>query len=92
MTAQKANTFPLAYPFDFKGERINEVTLRRARGGDLERIEGADTDILKALVTISALADLPLDAVRNMDAEDIASVSEKLPDFLPKGRPATGGA
>lgn len=88
-------TFKLAYPITHDGKEISEVTLRRAKGRDLEKIEAAEDgggQMLGALTALAALADLPLEAVREMDAEDIADLSEKLPAFLPKGRAVTGAA
>jgi hypothetical protein len=90
MTAVRVNTFPLAFPFDFEGKVISEVTMRRAKGRDLERMETAGKEFAAVLVTLSCLTDLPLDAIREMDSEDISALGERVPDFLAQP-PATDG-
>jgi hypothetical protein len=91
MTAVRVNTFPLAFPFEFDGKEISEVTMRRAKGRDLERMEAAGKDFAAGMVTLSCLTDLPVDAIREMDSEDIAMLSEQVPDFLAKPRAPAGG-
>lgn len=90
MTAVRTNTFPLAFPFEFEGKEISEVTMRRAKGRDIERMEAAGKEFAAALVTLSCLSDLPVDAIREMDSEDIAMLSEHVPDFLAKARAPAG--
>lgn len=87
-----AKTYTLLYPFEFEGKTITEVSLRRAKGRDLERMEAAGQGFTSVLTGLSCITDLPLDAVRQMDGDDIAALSEISPDFLPKARGATGGA
>lgn len=98
MTAAKTNEYRLQYPIEYEGQTIEAVTLRRAKGKDIERMAAAEKRGGEALVmieTIACLADLPADAVREMDGEDFTTLMEMAPDFLPRERaafPKTGGA
>ena len=76
-------TIALAYPFEHGGVTYREVTMRRAKGKDLRRIEAAGDGLGASLIMVSALCDLPPEAVDEMDAEDVTALVERAADFLP---------
>lgn len=86
----------LTTPVAFNGKTYTALTLRKAKVRDLEAAEmarkaGGDFSSMVALV--ASLADVPVDVVREMDADDLTKVSEALPGFLPSSTPpATTGA
>jgi|GEM_PF-3040342 len=50
-TNTTTKTFPLAHPFDFKGERVTEVTLRRPKGREIRAMQNGNRLASASLVT-----------------------------------------
>jgi hypothetical protein len=91
-----AEIYPLKYPIIFGETSIVELTLRRAKAKDMIAIENAqDAGAGSAMITLAFLASIngvPVEALEELDAEDLTDVSEKIVGFLPqrfqKGAPA----
>lgn len=84
----------LKYPVNVDGLTISTVTMRRARGKDLRKIETAkdgSPGFAEAIMIVSCLCDLPEATVDEFDAEDIAALAERSVDFLPDAAAKTGG-
>jgi hypothetical protein len=80
----------LKYPVAHDGVTYREVTLRRARGRDLLAITKAskEDDIEAGFVAIALLADVPRELVDEMDADDVAALTEAVTAFLPQRAPS----
>lgn len=80
-------TIPLKYPLEIEGGLVTSLTFKRAKIKNLQAIQKAAEDgdeLLATIVTISELTGLSLDAVREIDAEDLIELAGKVADFLPK--------
>ena len=75
-------TLELKHPITVDGVEIKEINLRRPKAVDLEAMDKAPGEVGKALLLISNLAELPLDKVRELDAEDFMGLQGHLTDFL----------
>jgi hypothetical protein len=73
----------LIEPIKIDGASISELTLRRPKVGDrlaVERIGNSDAE--KEVALIANLADIPKDAVEELDLADYAKIQEALQGFL----------
>lgn len=72
----------LKHPITADGVELKEITLRRPKVRDLERMDKVSGEIAKAVTLVADLAELSPDQVRELDAEDFTAVAEVLGDFL----------
>jgi hypothetical protein len=84
----------LAYPVTFGDALYRDVTIRRPKGRDIIAIEDArartESDTRSGFVAISILCDIPEGVVEEMDAQDIAALSDRVASFFVRpGDPAT---
>lgn len=84
-------TIKLKHPITVDGVEVTELTLRRPKVRDLERMDKVSGEMAKAVALVGDLAELSPDQVREIDAEDFTVVAEQLGDFLGAPR-ATSGA
>lgn len=75
-------TITLKHPVEFDGRTIKEITLRRPKVRDLERMDKVKGELAKSVTLIADLAEITPDNVRDLDAEDFKRVSEVIGDFL----------
>ena len=77
-------TFPLGYPFDFRGVSYREFTARRPKVRDLrEFIRTVDKDGIKAVERVlSNLFEVEEAVVAEIDIEDFAPMRRWFDDFL----------
>jgi hypothetical protein len=100
--SERSKTIPLAWPLDHLDPPIKSVTLRRARGRDLAKLEpvfslgrggaeaGAkDPGVGDMILIVSVLGDLPPEVADELDAEDLINLAEAAASFFPQAR-ATG--
>lgn len=98
---ERSKTIALAWPLDHLDPPISSVTLRRAKGKDLAKLEpvfnlakdgeqAADPGIEEMLLIVGTLGDLTPEVVGEIDAEDLIALSEAAADFFPQAR--TSGA
>ena len=76
----------LKHPITVDGREVSEISLRRPKVRDLERMDKVSGEMAKAVAMVGDLAELTPDQVREIDAEDFSAVAEKLGDFF-RGRP-----
>jgi len=88
--------FPITYtPADGKPVTISALKLRRTRGKEMRLIEevsakgGGETALMLAL--LASINDLPVDALDEIDAEDLIDLSEAANDFFPSKVRQAGG-
>ena len=72
----------LKHPITVDGREVAQLTLRRPKVRDLERMDKVSGEMAKAVTLISDLAELTPDQVRELDAGDFAAAAEALGDFL----------
>ena len=75
-------TIKLKHPITVDGREVAQLTLRRPKVRDLERMDKVSGEIAKAVTLVADLAELSPDQVRELDAEDFTAVAEALGDFL----------
>lgn len=80
----------LKHPITADGREVAELTLRRPKVRDLERMDKVAGEMAKAVTLVADLAEITPDQVRELDAEDFSQVAEALDDFLEGGRPTSG--
>ena len=70
-------------------ETVRTLTIRRCNGGDLRALSSAKTDIERAAILFTRMADIPMAVYDRLDAADIEAGMEAIAGFLPGG-PKTG--
>lgn len=88
------STIELNYPITHDGKQITGVTFRRAKIKDIEAIEKAvesGGEIAASITSISRLADLPEDVVREIDGDDFVRIAGAMSDFLPNAKTGEAG-
>ena len=75
-------TIKLKHPITVDGREVAQLTLRRPKVRDLERMDKVSGEMAKAVTLAADLAELSPDQVRELDAEDFTAVAEALGDFL----------
>ena len=82
-TAQGENTLTLAFPIEHNGSKIEKITLRRPKVGDMliaRKVRGDDAE--QELALFASLSDLSPDVFRDLDMKDYASLQEIYRGFL----------
>jgi|SRR3990172_6053837 len=80
--------YTLRYPVEFGTETITELTLRRPKGKDMERLrDGATPSMADTLDLIGQLSGQPKAVVRELDADDVEEVAKIIQGFRGSGRP-----
>lgn len=75
--------FPLTHPFDFKGERVSEVTLRRPKGREIRAMQnGKGSQIDRSFALMASLAEREVELFDDMDAADIRQIDAWLNEIL----------
>ena len=78
-----SKTYKLKYPIQARGEEVHELTFKRLTMRDLMKMDNATGDLGKVAKLIECSAQIPASSVADIDAEDIAGISEILGDFFP---------
>ena len=72
----------LQHPIKVDGVEVSELSLRRPKVRDLQKIESVSGEISKVVALASALADLSTEQVAEIDAADFVKISEAVAGFL----------
>lgn len=73
----------LAHPIEFAGERIDSLSFRRGKMGDLKGTTPGDLPPFEVLTLIaSRMCGKPVAALDQLDADDAAAVVEVALDFF----------
>ena len=75
-------TITLKHPIKIDGREVAQLTLRRPKVRDLERMDKVSGEMAKAVALVADLAEITPDQVRELDAGDFTAVAEALGDFL----------
>ena len=76
-------SFPLTPPFDFKGERVTSVTLRRPKGREIRAMQnGKGSQIDRSFALMASLAEREVELFDDMDAADIRQIDAWLNEIL----------
>ncbi len=75
-------TIELKHPITVDGREVAQLSLRRPKVRDLERMDKTAGDTAKAVALIADLAEISPDQVREVDAKDFVALSEAVADFL----------
>jgi len=78
-------TIELEYPFKLDGQEYTEVTLRRPLTRDMRAVDHVPTDQEKTITMVSNLGEIPPNAVDEIDAKDLRTLSNKIESFLGLG-------
>ncbi len=76
-------TIKLKHPITADGREVAEMTLRRPKVRDIERMDKVSGAVAKTVALIADLAEITPDQVREIDVEDFAAIDAKVNDFLP---------
>ncbi len=77
-----AETVRLQHPFDFKGEHISELTLRRPKMRDLKKSQSYKDDLDKSMRMIADLAEVDPKLVEEIDPEDFGRLTDIVGEFM----------
>ncbi len=69
---------PLKYPFQFEGREIKELEFRRLKTGEIRRASHKGDEMQTAIHVAAISAELPVEAIEEVDAADFQRVSEVL--------------
>lgn len=72
----------LDFPFDFDGERVSELTMRRPKVRDslkASKVTGGDAE--RGLALISDLIERPVELLHEMDETDLEKLQEQYAAF-----------
>lgn len=73
----------LDYPYDFEGETITVLTLRRPTVGDNLAVQKvASTDAEREIRLLANLAEVSPDSLHKMDLKDYGKLQKALSSFL----------
>ena len=77
-----SETVELEYPFEFQGEQITEITIRRPKMRDMKNTQKIKDDMEKSIRMIADLAEVPPKLVEELDTLDFGKVSAKVGEFM----------
>lgn len=83
-------TITLKHPIKIDGREAAQLTLRRPKVRDLERMDKVSGEMAKTVALVADLAEITPDQVRELDAGDFNVVAEALAGFLEGFRPTSG--
>lgn len=91
MTAKsRVEKFQLAWPFEYKGALVKELTIRRPKGADMRFLPmGNDLSIDRMFPFFGLLAGVDEAVFDEMDAADLSAFGEIVNDFLSSTRSKT---
>ena len=75
-------TVHLTYPVQHGGQTIAEITMRRPKVRDIERLDKLTGDAFRSVTLISDLSGQAPDVIREMDTADFKKLGEVVQDFL----------
>lgn len=78
------STVPLDFPFEHDGRVVREVTLHRLTAAEMGEVVDRLGTAFTRWDLIAAMADLPVDVLRGLEAGDGDAVMEVGIDFLPR--------
>ncbi|AQX20256.1 phage tail assembly protein [Bartonella sp. WD16.2] len=81
MTTKQNNTYKLLFPFTFEEENYTEITFRPIKTKDIKAIDKKKQGIDQAAAMIARLSGWSYDVVDELDARDLANISEIVEDF-----------
>ncbi|XVJ50909.1 MAG: phage tail assembly protein [Vampirovibrio sp.] len=78
-------TIKLEYPFDFQGQKITSLTLRRPKVIDRITSEKAEgSELQKEIVLFANLCGVEVDVIYALDQQDYYKISEAFAGFFTK--------
>lgn len=75
-------TIQLAYPFEYGGEQITELTIRRPKMRDMKKGQKYKDDMEKSMRMIADLAEVEPGLIEELDTEDFGTVSKRVGEFM----------
>ncbi len=78
-------TVKLAYPFEWDGKEITEITLQRPRGKHLKKMPSSP-GINDLLLLASKVSGHPPVVFDELDGVDVTAICEAIGDFLSSGQ------
>lgn len=75
-------TYPLEYPFTYKGEEVTELTIRRPKLRDLKKADKIKDELTKSISMLADLAEIEPTALDEMDPHDFNNASKIVAVFL----------
>ena len=77
-----SETIELEYPFEYKGEQVTEITIRRPKMRDMKKAQKHKDDMEKSINMIADLAEVEPKMIEELDTEDFGKVSAKVGEFM----------
>ena len=68
----------LRYPIEFEGRKIDKLTFRRLKTGEIARGTHKGDEFKTAMNIAAISAELPVSAIEEIDAADFREISEAL--------------
>lgn len=79
------DSYKLKYPVEVEGqEPLTELTFHRLRTKDMRALRQANDDFERGLVTLSRIAQVPLELIDELDVDDLNAALDAMADFLPE--------
>ena len=76
------DTIELQYPFEYKGERFTELTVRRPKMRDLKKAQGIKDELEKSMRMMADLTEVDPKVIDELDPVDFATLSDKVGEYM----------
>ena len=83
----ETKTVKLKYPFEYHGEQITEIGIRRPKVGDIEALDNVKGESRRSIVLLRHLTGRSDDFIRKFDLVDLEKMTKVLSSFLGGARP-----
>lgn len=84
-TKELTKKFPLAFPFEYKGENVTEITLRRPKVREVKAMATSSKNSFEDTVDmIAELAGKPVEMIDEIDPEDYKPMQDWVGNILGK--------
>lgn len=72
----------LKHPFEFEGEQIRAISIRRPKLRDMKRAHKVKDDLEKSITMLADLAEVSPKLLEEMDTEDFTRACDVLGEFM----------
>ena len=85
--------FPLKYPVDFNGTKVETLTFRRPKGSDLQMLAAAKgNEVTTTFKLYAGMSNQPPELFSELDAEDLQTIGAWIEPLLVKNDQLSGTA
>lgn len=72
----------LKHPFEFNGEQVTTLSIRRPKLRDMKRVQKVKDDLEKSITMLADLAEVEPKLLEELDTEDFTRACDLLGEFM----------